>query len=124
MFRAEARVLHDEPPRFAGKGVVQLKRRADCDAVVAGGGLHVDLVEGGLAQEAAVHSAVQRHPPRHAQPLFAGSGVEPAHHAEHGLLENPLCRGREVHVPFLDGLAFLARRAETILELFREVAEP
>jgi len=80
-------VLHHEAPWLAEQAVVGVERGADGAAAVAGGRLHVELLERRLPEDAAVGDAVERDAAGERQPRQPRLRVgRPRHRQQHILV--------------------------------------
>src|SRR5260370_38030093 len=87
--------------------------RYDGQPAIAGGGLHIDLLERSGVKNFSVGDAIERYAACKAQGAFAGARVQGAKHREEHFFEASLESGREVAMPLLDGLLGTAHGAES-----------
>ena len=119
---ARVRVIHHEAARAAERLVPHVVRGADRDAAVAGRGLDVEPVEGGLGADAAVRDGVERDAAGEAEVRQAGAAMRLVDCVQVRLLEHGLQRAGDVLVVLRQLALRLARGAERLLELGREDA--
>ena len=98
------------------------QRAAERRAGVGGAGRHPHAAVVGIAEDAGVGHAVERHATGQAQVARGVAGGERAHDVQHGLLGGLLQRVGKIAVVVGDGLTPLPRRPEHVEELARERA--
>jgi len=94
-----------------------VQRRAEGGAVVARGGLHVDLVEGPRTQQLPVRGAVQGYPARQREAPLSRLGREMAAQVQHGPVEAGLQGGCHVAVHIGDLVVGTPRRHQVLGEM-------
>src|SRR5437868_4029493 len=91
-------MIHAESPRLAEERVVSPQCGSQGPSTVAGSRLNKNLLEGGLANNAAVGHAVQTYPTSDTQILHARGLLEIPRHAEHQFFGDLLNAGGDVGV--------------------------
>ena len=95
------RVLHHEAPRLAQDDVMGPEGGPQRAAPVAGGRLHVELLERRLPQQAAVGDAVEGDPAGQTELPEPGPLVEISRHPQQNLLGDGLHAGRDVGITLI-----------------------